>query len=180
MRKEEKKLFMAEKDAASASGCIKRETVCIIKRKSNSSSIFGPYPFRINMNGMEEYRKQYAKWEKYDIALMAATAAAAAIATLMLIISTLAFHYFQALAVALLNQLGIICSDLLSLQLNDLDGKHEVHAEYPIAFHPPQSGILNKMEDVCLDYDNIGNRYQTTLLLLFLVQPGNYFPSKVG
>lgn len=94
MRKEEKKLFMAEKDAASASGCIKRETVCIIKRKSNSSSIFGPYPFRINMNGMEEYRKQYAKWEKYDIALMAATAAAAAIATLMLIISTLAFLFF--------------------------------------------------------------------------------------
>lgn len=113
MRKEEKKLFMAEKDVASASGCIKRETVCIIKRKSNSSSIFGPYPFRINMNGMEEYRKQYAKWEKYDIALMAATAAAAAIAALMLIISTLAFLFFVNSSI----KAGGICLTLMVLSV---------------------------------------------------------------
>lgn len=94
MKKEEKKPFIAKKDAAPASSCVKRETVCLIRRKSDSSRIFGPYPFRINMNGMEEYRKQYAKWEKHDIALMAATAVAAVMAALMLIVSILAFLFF--------------------------------------------------------------------------------------
>lgn len=31
MKKEEKKPFIAEKDAASASDCIKREAVCLIR-----------------------------------------------------------------------------------------------------------------------------------------------------
>ena len=33
MKKEEKKPFIAEKDAASASDCIKREAVCLIREK---------------------------------------------------------------------------------------------------------------------------------------------------
>lgn len=95
MKKKIKSSGIAEKEAAPSSACIKREAVCIIRRKSDSGSrIFGPYPLRINMNGMEEYRKQYAKWEKHDIALMAATAVAAVIAALMLIISTSAFLFF--------------------------------------------------------------------------------------
>lgn len=113
MKKEEKKPFIAEKDTASASNCVKREAVCIIKRKSNSSSIFGPYPFRINMNGMEEYRKQYAKWEKYDIALMAATAAAAVIAALMLIVSMLTFLFFINSSI----KAGGICLTLMVLSV---------------------------------------------------------------
>lgn len=95
MRKEEKKPFMAEKDAAPASSCVKREAVCLIREKPDSGSrIFGPYPFRINMNGMEEYRKQYSKWEKHDIVLMTATAVAAVMAALILIVSMLAFLFF--------------------------------------------------------------------------------------
>lgn len=95
MKKEEKKPFIAEKDTASASDCVKRKAVCLIRKKSDSgSSIFGSYPFRINMNGMEEYRKQYTKWENHDIALMAATAVAAVMAALMLIVSMLAFLFF--------------------------------------------------------------------------------------
>lgn len=95
MRKEEKKPFMAEKDAAPASSCVKREAVCLIRRKSDGGSrIFGPYPFRINMNGMEEYRKQYVKWENHDTALIAATVVAAVMAALMLIVSMLAFLFF--------------------------------------------------------------------------------------
>lgn len=95
MRKEEKKSFTADKDDVPSSGCVKKEAVCLIREKTDSGSrIFGPYPLRINMNGMEEYRKQYTKWENHDITLMAATAAAAIIAALMLIVSTLAFLFF--------------------------------------------------------------------------------------
>ncbi len=36
------------------------------------------------------------------------------------------------------------------------------------------------MEEVCLDYDNIGSCYQTTPLPLFLVRPYSDFPLKVG
>lgn len=95
MKKEEKKPSMAEKDDVPSSGCVKKEAVCLIREKTDSGSrIFGPYPLRINMNGMEEYRKQYTKWENHDITLMAATAAAAIIAALMLSVSTLAFLFF--------------------------------------------------------------------------------------
>lgn len=114
MKKEDKKLCMAKKDAASASGCVKQEAVCIIRRKSDSGSrIYGPYPFRINMNGMEEYRKQYTKWENHDIALMAATAVGAIIAVLMLIISTSAFLFF----VNSSTKAGGICLTLMVLSV---------------------------------------------------------------
>ena len=114
MKKENKKLCMAEKDDISASDCIKREVVCIIRRKSDSGSrIYGPCLFRINMNGMEEYRKQYAKWEKHDIALMAATAVVAVIASLMLIISTSAFLFF----VNSSTKAGGICLTLMVLSV---------------------------------------------------------------
>lgn len=114
MKKEDKKLCMAEKEAASTSGCVKREAVCIIRRKSDSGSrICGPYPFRINMNGMEEYRKQYTKWENHDIALMAATAVAAVIAALMLIVSTSAFLFF----VNSSTKAGGICLTLMVLSV---------------------------------------------------------------
>ena len=42
------------------------------------------------------------------------------------------------------------------------------------------SEILNKMEEVCLDYDNIGSCYQTMLLPLFLVRQYSDFPLKAG
>lgn len=141
MRKEEKKLFMAEKDAASASGCIKRETVCLIRRKSDSSRIFGPYPFRINMNGMEEYRKQYAKWENHDTALMAATAAAAVIATLMLIVSTLEFLFFINSSI----KAGSICLTLMVLSVVILEAAN--HCCLQSATDVRKSSLYDGMED---------------------------------
>ena len=114
MKKEEKKPFIAEKDAASASDCIKREAVCLIREKPDSGSrIFGPYPFRINMNGMEEYRKQYSKWEKHDIVLMTATAVAAVMAALILIVSMLTFLFFINSSI----KAGGICMTLMALSV---------------------------------------------------------------
>lgn len=113
MKKEEKKPCGAEKDDVPLSDCVKRDAVCLIRRKSDNDRIYGPYSFRINMNGMEEYRKQYAKWEKHDIALMAATAVAAIMAALMLIVSTLAFLFF----VSSSTKAGGICLTLMVLSV---------------------------------------------------------------
>lgn len=141
MRKEEKKLFMAEKDAAPTSSCVKREAVCIIKRKSDSGRIYGPYPFRINMNGMEEYRKQYAKWENHDTALIAATAVAAVMAALMLIISTLAFLFFINSSI----KAGSICLTLMVLSVVILEAAN--HCCLQSATDARKSSLYDGMED---------------------------------
>ena len=141
MRKEEKKLFMAEKDAAPTSSCVKREAVCIIKRKSDSGRIYGPYPFRINMNGMEEYRKQYAKWENHDTALIAATAVAAVMAALMLIISTLAFLFFINSSI----KAGSICLTLMVLSVGILEAAN--HCCLQSATDARKSSLYDGMED---------------------------------
>lgn len=153
MRKEEKKLFMAEKDAASASGCIKREAVCLIRRKSDSSRIFGPYPFRINMNGMEEYRKQYAKWENHDTALMAATAAAAVIAALMLIVSMLAFLFF----INSSTKAGGICLTLMVLSVVILEVANRCCLQS--ATDARKSSLYDGMEDFLSFLDETDSGY---------------------
>lgn len=141
MKKEEKKPFIAKKDAAPASSCVKREAVCLIRRKSDSSRIFGPYPFRINMNGMEEYRKQYAKWENHDTALMAATAAAAVIATLMLIVFTLEFLFFINSSI----KAGSICLTLMALSVVILEAAN--HCCLQSATDARKSSLYDGMED---------------------------------
>lgn len=141
MKKEEKKPFIAEKDAAPTSSCVKREAVCIIKRKSDSGRIYGPYPFRINMNGMEEYRKQYAKWENHDTALIAATAVAAVMAALMLIISTLAFLFFINSSI----KAGSICLTLMVLSVVILEAAN--HCCLQSATDARKSSLYDGMED---------------------------------
>lgn len=142
MKKEEKKPFMAEKDAAPVSDFIKREAICLIKRKSDSGSrIFGPYPFRINMNSMEEYRKQYVKWENHDIALIAATAVAAVMAALMLIISTLAFLFFINSSI----KAGSICLTLMVLSVIILEAAN--HCCLQSATDARKSSLYDGMED---------------------------------
>ena len=142
MKKEEKKPFIAEKDAASASDCIKREAVCLIREKPDSGSrIFGPYPFRINMNGMEEYRKQYSKWEKHDIVLMTATAVAAVMAALILIVSMLTFLFFINSSI----KAGGICMTLMALSVVILEAAN--HCCLQSATDARKSSLYNGMED---------------------------------
>lgn len=142
MRKEEKKPFMAEKDAAPASSCVKREAVCLIRRKSDGGSrIFGPYPFRINMNGMEEYRKQYVKWENHDTALIAATVVAAVMAALMLIVSMLAFLFF----INSSTKAGGICLTLMVLSVVILEVAN--HCYLQSATDARKSSLYDGMED---------------------------------
>lgn len=142
MKKEEKKPCGAEKDDVPLSGCVKREAVCLIRRKSDSGSrIFGPYPFRINMNGIEEYRKQYVKWENHDIVLMTATAAAAVIAALMLIVSMLAFLFFINSSI----KAGGICLTLMVLSVVILEAAN--HCCLQSATDARKSSLYDGMED---------------------------------